>query len=518
MPSVCTQVRSSIRTHALRAAPGDDRRVNSATELAARTPASRDRYVDFLRVFSLGVVIIGHWLMAVLLVGPDGQVTAANLLAIVPWLQPLTWLLQVMPLFFFVGGFSHATALRREPSYGEFVRARASRLLIPTAVFAVVWLGFAVAVELAGRDAGLLRLATRTVAQPLWFIGVYLAVVAFAPLMLSLHRAYGVLVPAGLGAGAVAVDVARFQAGLGQIGYLNLLLVWLAVHQLGFFYADGRLGRRAALALIGGGLVAVLGLTGYGPYPISMVGMPGERISNMSPPTLALLAHAVWLIGLALLIRGPVTRWLARPRVWAGVIEANGLAMTAFLWHLTALFLAGSGQLALGLVQPPVGSAAWWLLRPVWLSLLALVTGGLVTVFRRADRHRAPGGQAYGPGRSVAGMMLCLIAILGFSVVGFGGALAGRTGHLLMLPVTPVSCTFMLVAGAALLGLTRRTTGATRSHAGRFQEIVQVAQGIQGAHTGGGKHNGDTDHQGQAALRRCGEQRGDAPRYRSGVG
>jgi hypothetical protein len=433
---------------------GDDRGVNRATELAARTPASRDRYVDFLRVFSLGVVIIGHWLMAVLLLGPDGQVTAANLLAIMPRLQPLTWLFQVMPLFFFVGGFSHAVALRREPSYGEFVRARAFRLLIPTAVFAAVWLGFAVALELAGRDAGLIRLATRAVAQPLWFIGVYLAVVAFAPLMQRLHRAYGMAVPAGLAAGAVAVDMGRFQAGLDQIGYLNLLLVWLAVHQLGFCYADGRLGRRAAAGMTGAGLVTVLGLTVYGPYPISMVGMPGEPISNMSPPTLALFAHAVWLIGLVLLVRGMVVRRLARPRVWAGVIAANGLAMTAFLWHLTALFLAGSGQLALGLSQPPVGGAAWWLLRPVWLGLLALLTGGLVAVFRRADRYRALGGSGYGPGRSAAGVTLCLIAILGFSVVGFGGALAGRTGHLLMLPVTPVSCTLVLVAGAVLLGLT----------------------------------------------------------------
>ena len=40
--------------------------MSNASELAARTPDSRDRYVDFLRVFSLGTVIVGHWLMAVL--------------------------------------------------------------------------------------------------------------------------------------------------------------------------------------------------------------------------------------------------------------------------------------------------------------------------------------------------------------------------------------------------------------------------------------------------------------------
>src|SRR5919197_1041004 len=135
--------------------------MSNASELAARTPDSRDRYVDFLRVFSLGTVIVGHWLMAVLLVGDNGAITAGNALAIMPTLQPLTWVFQVMPLFFLVGGFSHATALRRGGAYSEFIRSRAARLLIPTAVFGAVWLTVAVVVELAGRDDGMLRLATR---------------------------------------------------------------------------------------------------------------------------------------------------------------------------------------------------------------------------------------------------------------------------------------------------------------------------------------------------------------------
>lgn len=437
-------------------APGSERAARGgAAALAASTPTSRDRYVDFLRVCSLTVVMLGHWLMAVPVVGADGRVTVTNLLAVVPDLQPLTWLLQVMPLFFFVGGFSHAMALRGGPSYGAFARARAARLLIPTAVFVAVWLGLALAVELTGRDEGLVRVATRTVAQPLWFIGVYLAMVACAPLMLRLHRAHGVAVPVALTAGAVAVDAVRFMGGLEEVGHLNLLLVWLAVHQLGFRYADGRIGRTGAAAMAGTGLLAVLALTAYGPYPVSMVGMPGERVSNMAPPTVALLAHAIWLIGLVMLVRRPVTRWLGRPRVWTAVVAANGLAMTAFLWHLTALLVTGATLLTLLPAQPPVGGTAWWLSRPLWLSAAALLTAGLVVVFRRADRLRPLGGPVYGTGRSVAGMVLCVLAILGFSVAGFGGMLSGRTGHLLALPVTPASCALMLVAGAGLLGLVR---------------------------------------------------------------
>jgi acyltransferase-like protein len=435
--------------------------MTSATLLAAATPTTRDRYVDLLRVGSLGVVVLGHWLMAVVVTGPDGAVHTTNLLAILPSLQPLTWLLQVMPVFFFVGGFSHATACasvrRRGGRYADFVRSRAGRLLRPTAVFVAVWLALAVLIELAGADRGVLRIATRVVAQPLWFVGVYLGIVALAPAMLRLHQRCGrwaPAVPVALVAAAGLVDVARFAYGVPLIGYLNLAFVWLAVHQAGFLYADGRLGRRIAPALALGGLAAAVLLTTVGPYPTSMVGMPGEKVSNMSPPTLALAACATWLIGLVLVLRGPVTRWLARPGVWRGVVTANGLAMTAFLWHLTAMFAATA--LTMGLPQPAVGSGTWWLMRPLWIGGLLALTAALVLAFRRADRPRA--ASVSGSSRSglaAFGMALCTVGVLGFSAVGFGGLLTGRTATLLVLPVSPLLAAVLLAAGAGLLRLTR---------------------------------------------------------------
>jgi hypothetical protein len=143
-----------------------------------------------------------------------------------------------------------------------------------------------------------------------------------------------------------------------------------------------------APAFAGVGLGAVIALTAYGPYPVSMVGLPGEPISNMSPPTLALACQAAFVTGVALLLRRPVLPWLHRPRVWAGVVTANGWAMTAFLWHLTALFAVTASVLALGLPQPAVGDWQWWATRPVVLGLLALVTAVLVALFRPADRPR----------------------------------------------------------------------------------------------------------------------------------
>jgi surface polysaccharide O-acyltransferase-like enzyme len=441
--------------------------MTNVAALAKATPVTRDRYVDFLRVLSLGVVVLGHWLMAVVVVGADGSVKTTNLLAIEPALQPVTWLLQVMPVFFLVGGFSHATAYesleRRGGRYADFVRSRAGRLLRPTAVFVGVWLVLSLCVELLGADHGVLKVATRVVAQPLWFVGVYLGIVALAPAMLRLHRWSGrwaPMVAVGFGVAAFFVDALRFAYGVPLIGFLNLGFVWLGVHQVGFLYADGRLGRsrRVPLALLVVGFVGTVLGTTVGPYPTSMVGMPGEKVSNMSPPTFALAMCAVALIGLAMLLRGPVTRWLARPAVWRGVVAANGLSMTAFLWHLTAMFLATAATIAVGVAPPAVGSAPWWLLRPVWIGVFAALTAVLVVLFRGADRPRAAtvtGERATGP--AIAGMALCTVGVLGFSAVGFGGLLAGRTATLVALPVTPLTSALLVAGGAALLWLARRT-------------------------------------------------------------
>lgn len=442
----------------------------SASRLAQATPASRDRYVDLLRVLSLGVVILGHWLMVVVDHRPDGTLRATNLLALLPALQPLTWLFQIMPVFFLVGGFSHAMTLssleRRSGSYVDFAQARGVRLLRPTALFVTAWLLTGLVLEWTGHHEGVLRLATRTAAQPLWFVGVYLLVVTLAPAMLRLHRRLGPwapLVPAALGLATAGVDLLRFGWQVPYVGNLNVLFVWLAVHQLGFLYADGTLqrgGHRLALLLTSTGLAATVALCLLGPYPVSMVGMPGARISNMAPPTLALYGHAIWITGLVLLLRGPGTRWLQRPRVWRRVVAANGVAMTAFLWHLTAMFGAAAALLATGWKLPATASTGWWLLRPLWLAVLVALTALLVAAFRWADRPRpaAPGAPPRTKGAALAatGLTVAALGILGLSAVGFGGILAGRTVRLVVLPVTPLTAAALVAAGAMLLWTAER--------------------------------------------------------------
>jgi hypothetical protein len=414
----------------------------TARELAAATPTSRDRYLDLLRVASLAVVVLGHWLMAA--VTPDGQV--GNLLAVVPGLQILTWALQVMPVFFFVGGFSHALAHRSRPQYAAFLRARLQRLLRPAMVFIAVWGALALGLQLLGADGGLTGVALRLVTQPLWFIGIYLAMVAFTPPLLRLHGRWGWGAFAALAAGAAAVDVLRFGAGVPYVEFLNFALVWLAVHQLGFLRADGLIRRPALLAaagLAGAGL-----LVAVGPYPLSMVGMPGEKVSNMAPPTLALLCHGLWLVGAVELLKGPGARFTARARVWRAVVAANGIAMTAFLWHLTAMLGVYGALLALGVRLPEPSTAAWWAQVPLRLAAAAALTALLVALFRRVERPAPAVPSADGGGPLAAlGITLALFGVLGLSMTGFGGLLDGHTATLVAVRVTAPAAVAMALAG-----------------------------------------------------------------------
>jgi hypothetical protein len=391
-------------------------------------------------------------------------VRAGNLLAAVPAMQPLTWLLQVMPVFFFVGGFAHAvtyTAVRRRGGrYAQFVHGRIVRLLRPVAVLLAVWVPVTVALDASSLSPAVVRPVTKLVVQLLWFLGVYVLMVALAPATLALHRRYGGRVLVSYVALAVLVDVAAFGLGVRPAGYVNVLPVWLFAHQLGYFYADGSFARWGRLAVAG--LVGLVGLTAFGPYPTSMVGLPGERVSNMSPPTLCIVALTCWLVGLVMLARPYVTRWLERPRVWTAVVALNGVIMTVFLWHLTALLVAVLVLLPLGFPQPAAGSAAWWALRPVWFAVLLALLAGLVAVFGRLERPRATayaGWTGRTPvarqGAAVAGVALVAAGVLGLAMAGLSEPFT-RDASVVVTRATPLACLAYLGAGAELLRRTAR--------------------------------------------------------------
>ncbi len=368
-------------------------------QVAAETPRDRDRYVDFLRAFSIVTVVVGHWLIAVV-TWRDGHIATTNAVGHQSGLWIATWVLQVMPIFFFVGGFSNAVGWRSTRrnglGYGAFLRRRLERLLIPAGVFLAVWIPIEVVLHLTDTGSPGVTRGTFIPFGPLWFLGVYAVVVTLSPAMLVLHERAGVGVIVGLVAAVAVIDALRFGTGLAGIGWANLLLVWLAIHQAGFFYADGslaRLGRRAHGLLVAGGLAVLVVLTnlveitGHLWYPRSMVGVDIEPVSNMSPPSFAIIALAVWQIGAAMLLRSRVTRWLEKDRPWARVVAINTLIMTLFLWHLTAFLIALLALHPLGFGHETTTTARWWLERPVWVGASTVVLIPLLAVFSRWERR-----------------------------------------------------------------------------------------------------------------------------------
>jgi fucose 4-O-acetylase-like acetyltransferase len=439
--------------------------------LADATPAGRDRYVDFLRVTGIVTVVLGHWTIAAVARSGDG-LAAGNVLSTTPGLWLATWVLQVMPVFFLVGGFSNMVSWqaveRRGGGCVEYLSGRMTRLLRPVLVFVAVWLVLPLVLGRLGLPGEQVRLVGKVMGQPLWFLGVYVVMVALAPAMARLHRRFRLWVPAALAAAAAAVDAVRLAGGIEQVGYLNLPLVWALAQQLGFFYADGtleRLSRRALAGLAAAGLAGLLLLTGPGPYPPSMVGLPGDE-SNMSPPTVCIVALTVWQLGLLMLARARVSAWLARRGPWTAVIAVGSMAMTVYLWHLPAMAALYGLVLAVDGPLPNPGTAAWWATRPLWLAVLAAVLAPLALALSRFERARRPTGSPARPpethsGRiaAVLGVALVTLALLGFVASGFTPLLDPDGSPLLVLRVDPLQNALHLVVGTALLAAAR--TGAT---------------------------------------------------------
>jgi len=420
-------------------------------DLVAATPPDRDRVVDLLRAASILAVVAGHWLIATV-VREDGRLRGTNALAAMPWLQVLTWVFQVMPVFFVVGGFANLRSLEAGGGrdVGAFLATRAERLLRPTVLFAGIWLVLGPVLVAVWEEPRLATDVARIAAQPLWFLAVYLLVVLAAPVQRRLHRRHGALLLVALVAVVVGLDVLRISTVASGVAVANYLAVFLFCQELGFLYADGRFAavapRRAALVGVGA-LGALAVLTSAGPYPVSMIGLPGQRLSNMSPPTVVILVLGVAQASLLLAAHGPMSRWLRRPRVWRATVVANLVVLTTFLWHLTALIAAGAALLALGVPVVEPGTAAWWYERPLWLGAACVVLGVVVLALSPVERRPAPPAASGHLPRRVGGALAAFVGLAGLALAGFAHPFEAGRGDLLGLRLSPAVAVALLVGG-----------------------------------------------------------------------
>ncbi|KQM82373.1 acyltransferase [Agromyces sp. Leaf222] len=353
----------------------------------------RDAAIDAARAACLVVVFALHVTMVGVSVGAGGPVLE-NALEHWAGFAAATWFVQIMPLFFVIGGYSAWSQWRRMQQRGadaaSYVRGRLARLVRP-AIALVVVVGLALAVlAAAGLPAEVVATAGYRIGQPLWFLAVYLACTSLVPLMARVHSRHPFATVGVLLAVVVAVDLVRMATGIDAIGFANLLAVWLLVQQGGFLLADGtveRMSRAARLRAALAALAVLLVLTSVGPYS-------PDLLMNLNPPTVCLVVLGVVQLALFSLMRPSLRRWAERPRPARAIASFGEWGMTLYLWHMPAL-IALAGVLlwlnsAVGLALPVPLTDEWWASRPSWLVVAAVVTAGFVLVFRRWERGGAP--------------------------------------------------------------------------------------------------------------------------------
>lgn len=335
--------------------------------------ARRDLVVDLARVACVLLVIVIHLLMIGVGVDASGQIVVSRPLEAQPWFAAATWVGQIMPLFFALGGFTGVTSWRslqrRGGTAADFVRARTMRLATPAlalfAFFAVV-LGAATA---AGVDPVLLETVAAGTGTPLWFLAAFLLAQCLVPALARLHQRAPGLTLASLAGAAVLVDAVRVATGVAEVGLVNLVFVWGFAQQLGFWYADGWFRRRTSPQLVGLAAAAYLLI-----WPGVEAGWySADMLTNLNPPTVPLMLLGVAQVCLLSVLHAPLTALMSSRSAQAAVFVVGSRAMTVYLWHLPVIVVvAGLGLLIPGAAPPPA-SPAWWVSRPVVLLVVLLV-------------------------------------------------------------------------------------------------------------------------------------------------
>ncbi|MFC3777306.1 acyltransferase family protein [Mycolicibacterium holsaticum] len=431
--------------------PPLSRPLSRVDKFAADTPPDRDRAIDVARLGALVVVIFGHCALLLATIDSAG-VRIGNILGEIPALAPVTWVVQVMPLFFLAGGAAGAYSWHTGRAWGAWLFTRAQRLCRPVFWYLAVWSAALFAVRLTLGTESAADLGRESVAL-LWFLGVYLVVLAFVPLLTRLDsgRVTAVVV-AGLVAVAGLNDAIRIATGTAMAGVANFVVVWLIPVVIGVAYARKLIGRRTALGVAVGALAAQITLATVGPYEVSLVVTGSEQLSNVSPPTLLLALHCTWMSCAFVAAAGAIQRWAQRPRVWYVVAVGNGGAMTLYLWHIVAIAIAAFSLHAVGLDAYDVDAAGFWGRLALRAAVFAVVMLAMFRLLSPLEHRRLPWWDAPASGtgaRSVAAGVLVIAAGVALLLLAKNG-LTGSAGWTLL------GC-FVGAAAAARICLPART-------------------------------------------------------------
>ncbi len=390
----------------------------------------RNHVIDLARAISVVVVVLFHGLLYQIRI-EDGRPL------VIPWAPShgwwvASWFAMVMPIFFIAGGFAQAVTLDRMKQqglgYGHYLASRGRRLVGPLVFFVTVCTALASGFAWAGwlDDAASL---SRQFMQLLWFIAVYLVIVAAAPALLRAQDKAPWKVIVGLAAAGWTVDALSFTLQTPDLRYANMVFVWPLVHQFGLAYQRGwfRAGPRwQPIAALLVGTSGVLGLVALG-YPAAAVGFANIPVANVLPPSMAMALLALAQCGLL----GLVDRSGVLARVSLTTEQAmtiiNALMVTAYLWHIPFILITGALLFGLATLSPTIASIA--------LSQAAVAFGALglvvlgVPFIGRIELRLIP---------RLGGVQSTSTAVWAFMILTIGTLLVWRNGTVLH-PMQPLS-------------------------------------------------------------------------------
>lgn len=372
----------------------------------------------------------------------DGALLIEKTVEAQPWFAPASWIANIMPLFFVVGGYAARAGWRSALARGEnadaFVRVRLARLArpaLPLMLFFTIALG---ATRLLGIDPALVDTIAIGIGSPLWFLAAYMIAQALAPMMMRLHERHGAWVLLVLFAAALAVDAFRFLFiggvlgiepvvpggyGLGQelFGIPNILFVWLFAQQVGFFLYDKWFAHRAwwqLTLMIFGGYAVLWGLVSLGGYTQSMLG-------NQWPPTATMAVLAIIQASALTLLHAPLTALMRTRAAQGAVFLIGSRLMTIYLWHLPLIMMLIGIELLLPLPLPAPGSAVWWWTRPVFF-LVVLGAVLLLSLWLGRFEKVPPLGSARRPSAvaTVGAVLIFVVPIIAITAYGLDFPLA----------------------------------------------------------------------------------------------
>ncbi|BBY59612.1 hypothetical protein MSAR_27480 [Mycolicibacterium sarraceniae] len=216
----------------------------TSDEVAAQMSPDRDRAIDVIRIGALLGVVLGHPVMATSVIADD-VLHCDNPLTRPVVFQAATWIFQIQPLFFFAGAAASMAAWRADASWGQWLMKRCAKLFRPVFAYLTFW-----AVALTILHQLLPPHVSNPVAgvwtQLLWFLGTYMLMLAAMPLLIRI----------------------RTLAQLVAAATVVYLAVWLIPGMFG---------------------------VAYGPYDLSLVGIEGQRLASVVPPSLLRAGHAIMM-------------------------------------------------------------------------------------------------------------------------------------------------------------------------------------------------------------------------------